>query len=652
MSFAPCRKKKELSVDGIILKKTFELRDKWVFIRQFPGKKLMRVNPPQASQERKPMPQQIKQKYRKATQMMNFFVRVIKILTTGGKLYLAAIVIFAIIFGIMPSISILVMQSLINTLQSGDMGFDHIAMLIAIYIGLDMFSGLVGFVSSYVENVLQMKAGITLKMSILEKTKEFSLKDFEDSETYNSIQRVINMNANQLFAFFKSFVLAFQSLITLIAFGAILISWRWWMLPVIFIMPVINSIVSTFFGKKQFLIQRNRAGKSRKQWYFQHLLTNDIAFKEIKVFGIGDYFRNRYRQIAVEFLGQDRKLLNQRTVAQSGITIIDQAISAVLFIYIVMQAFVGAILLGDLITFTRSISNIKSSTQGFLSQINSIYQNVLYIGQYFEFIDMKTGLNQSNVSSRQPLTEIPYIEIKNLTYRYKNKMNNALNGLSMRIDSNSLVAFIGQNGSGKTTLVKILSTLYNDYQGDVFFGNINLQDIDPADLQRKVGLLFQDHVKYELSTRENVALGHLEKIDDDDAVMNALIKTGMNERIANLETQLGVWFDDGVQLSGGEWLRVALSRAFIREASIYLLDEPNAALDSVSERQILKSFKELANGKIGIVVSHRITSIKNIVDKIIVFDNGTVQACGSHDELLRTSKVYQELYEKESGIDT
>jgi len=595
------------------------------------------------------MVHKLRERIKKGLEMFNLLFRAIRILASAGRLSLVAIVFFAIVFGVMPSISILVMQTIVNTLQAGGQGFEYIVMLVAIYIGLDVFGGLASFISGYIESVLQMKAGITLKMSVLEKTKDLSLRDFENSETYNLIQRAMSMNIGQLFSFFKSFVLVFQSLITLIAFGVILVSWRWWMLPVIFFMPIVNTIVAALFGKKQFLIQRNRAGKSRKQWYFQHLLTNDIAFKEIKTFNIGDYFRNKYRLLSLEFLGQDRQLLNQRTGAQSGLLLVDQIISAFLFTYMIMQAFIGSILLGDLITYTRSISNIKSSMQGFLSQINLIYQNALYIGQYFEFIDMKIETKDNN--SVQPLTNISHIEIKNLSYKYVNKNQYALENLSIKIERGSLVAFIGQNGSGKTTLVKILSALYNDYQGDIYFGSENLRNINPIDIRKKIGLLFQDHVKYELSARENIALGQLEKINDDHTVLQALTKTGLQDRVDCLETQLGHWFDNGVQLSGGEWLRIALSRAFIRDAELYLLDEPNAALDPVSERQVLKSFKELTNGKIGIIVSHRIASIKNIVDKIIVFDNGSIQASGTHDELLAVSKVYRELYEQESGIN-
>ena len=590
----------------------------------------------------------LRERYVKASEALIYFKRIMKILASGGKIYLFVIVLFAVSFGVIPSVSILVMQEIVNALQSDNQNFEHVLMFATLYIGIDIFSKIAGLVTGYIESTLQMKAGITLNMSVLEKVRELTLKDFENSETYNLIQRAVGTSISTLFSFFKSFVLVFQSLITLVMFSVILLSWRWWILPIIFIIPLVNTFVTAYLGKKHFLIQKNRVGKGRKQWYFQYLLTNDIAFKEIKIFNLSDYFRSKYKQLSLEFLKEDLGILWQRGNIQLILLIVEQIIYAILFIYIILQAFMGGILLGHLITYTRSISNIKSGAQGFLSKINSIYQDILTISQYFDFVDMKTEVEAFN--EKQPLTTIPHIEIRNLSYKYENKSNYALQNLNITIEGNSLVAFIGINGSGKTTLVKILSTLYNDYYGDVFFGGKNLREINVEDVRSKIGILFQDFVKYELTARENVALGQLEKINNDCEIIQALSRTNMQEKVINLESQLGFWFENGVQLSGGEWLRVALSRAFIRDADFYLLDEPNSALDPVSERQILKSFKELAKGKIGIIVSHRIASIKNIVDKIVVFDNGLIQTCGTHDELLKTSKVYRELYEQENGM--
>lgn len=402
---------------------------------------------------------------------------------------------------------------------------------------------------------------------------------------------------------------------------------------------------------------KQRASEERKSWYYHYLLTKDIAYKEIKIFNLGKYLKDQYKKLEIKFISQDKDLLNKKSCAQVCLILLEEIINSLILIYVVLKAFVGEILLGDLTTYTKSMSSVKASAQSFLTQINSIYENMLYISQYFELMD-RTGSYQilsleegklESIESNSPT--IPSIEIKNLSYRYQGQDHDVLHNLNLKIEQDSLVAFIGLNGSGKTTLVKILSTLYQDYQGEVFFGNHELKSLSPDFVRKKIGILFQDFVRYELSARENVAFGNLSKIGDTSEITSIISDVGLDKRIENINMQLGFWFEDGVQLSGGEWLKIALGRAFIRDADLYLLDEPNAALDAVSEKKILQTFKKLVKGKIGIIVSHRISSIKDMVDKIVVFRDGKIEGIGSHTELLRTSKTYKELYLNEIAED-
>lgn len=586
---------------------------------------------------------------KKILETTKYFIRVLKILSSAGKVYLITIILLAIIAGIIPSISTLFMQEIINTLQKHTQDLNYILIIVFVYIIIDMASGLLNTLSIYLESTLQLKTSIIFNMSIVEKVKDFDLKDLENSEIYDLIQRANSTDTNQLFYFFKSAVMALQFIINLIAFSLILTSWKWCLIPIIFFMPVINIVVSAKLGKEQFFMYRERTGKSRKMWYFKHLLTNDIAFKEIKIFNLGNYFRSRYKELNLEFHRQDKALLNKKTKYQILLLILDQIVSAGLFAYVIINTFFGAILLGQMNTYTRSISNVKSSLQGFLSQLNSMYQSVLYISQYFEFIDIK----KEDVQEDQllMLNEVPSINIVNLSYKYKNQNKYALRNINFEVEKGNLIALVGQNGSGKSTLLKIISTLYGDYEGDIYIGDYNLKQLKPESVHKKIGILFQDFVRYQLSVKENVAVGQLEKMNEVSDIIQILSRMGVGNKIDNLDVQLGCWFDGGVQLSGGEWLKIALGRALIRDAEIYLLDEPNAALDSISERKILDEFKKSCNGKIGIIISHRIASIKNIADKIIVFDNGTIVAEGTHDELLKVSPVYRNLCKNEEGID-
>lgn len=587
---------------------------------------------------------------KKIFEITKYLGKSIKILSEAGKIYLLIVVLFAIISGVLPSVSTLLMQKIVNILQIGNQDLEYMLMLIAIYISIDFIKAIVGMLSGYIDNILQIKASITFNMSIVEKIKEFSLKDFENSDTYDIIKRASDVNITKIYGFFKTFVSLIQSIINLTIFSLILLSWHWWIIPIIICIPIINTLFTVYFGRKQFHISKSRTGKSRKLWYYKFLLTHDFAFKEISIFSLGDYLRSNYKKLILEFLKQDRKILNQKTIVQSVLLLIDQVIFSFLFIYVIISTFLRRLMFGDMTAYIRSISSVKSCAQEVLTEINLIYKSMLDISLYFDFVDMKTNCVASN--NLLPLSNIQSVEIKNLSYRYKDQNRYALNNINLKVEAGSIIALIGQNGSGKTTFMKILSTLYNDYEGDIYFGDKNLRDLNPEDVRKKIGLLFQDFVKYEFSARENIAFGQLEKINDNSSIIKALLKTGMQDKIIDLDVQLGTWFDGGIQMSGGEWLKIALSRAFIRDANIYLLDEPNAALDAISEKQILNSFKKLCEGKIGIIISHRIASIKDIADKIIVFDNGSIRAEGTHDELLNSSHIYREMCNNEEGFNT
>lgn len=595
-----------------------------------------------------------KQNVQKVRASIQYLDRILKLLNKAGKTLVLPTLLFGLLSSITPSISVLIMQEMVNTLQVSHNDLGYLFKLLILYIAIDVVQSLMSLLSGYCERRLQMNGTLVVNMTILEKVKDFSLKDFENSETYDTLQRAVNVGFIRIFGFFKSFILLFQSLINIILFSLILMAWKWWLVPVILIMPIINTKINTYFGKRQFLVVKERAGAERKAWYFQYLLTKDTAFKEIKLFELGAHLRDRYKSLQKTFIAQDIKLLNQKSLVSVLLIVLEEVMNSFLLVFIILKAFQGEILLGSLTTYIRSISSVKSNAQSFLAQINAIYENVLYIGQYFEFIDRDVEDETAAIKSGDNPDRtcvIPPIEIRNLSYRYRPQSEYALHHINLKIENDSLVAFIGMNGSGKTTLVKILSTLYKDYEGEIFFGGRELSELCVEKVRKKIGILFQDFIRYELTARENVAFGSLAKLNNSSDIESVIRDVGMDKRIQNLDMQLGVWFDEGMQLSGGEWLKIALGRAFIRDAELYLLDEPNAALDPISERIILKSFKKLSKGKIGIIVSHRIASIKDIVDRIIVFNHGTIEAIGNHNELLEISPTYREMFYAEITED-
>ena len=358
-----------------------------------------------------------------------------------------------------------------------------------------------------------------------------------------------------------------------------------------------------------------------------------------------DYFIKQFKIIYNKFFDQDRKNYKSMSISDGVITLIDDLCLGGIFVLSILDAKYGRIMIGDAIAYITSISNIKSSIELFSGKFVEVVQQTLYISQIFEFIDMKVDSNNDN-DKKITINKINSIKIENLSYKYENSNHYVLKNINLTLLDGDIVSLVGKNGSGKSTLVKIIAGFYDDYEGNIFVNDINLRLIDIESYQKVIGIFFQDYSKYELSLRENVAIGNLEDINSDKKIKKALSLTGM-DKVFSLETQLGYWFENGTQLSGGQWIKIALSRTFMRNSDFYILDEPNASLDGISEKEILENYKLLVGKKIGLIVTHRLSSARFLSNKIVLLDKGEIISIGNHDELLEKSTVYKGMYDPE-----
>lgn len=571
------------------------------------------------------------------------YSRVFSFLKKSDSKILYIIVLISLVLGVIPGLSVILMQNIINAVQNYKVSFLDTTILIVIYISQDILTELLTRYKSYKSFILQNKLILNLDLSILNKTKELDLEDFEDSEIYNMIQRAQSQSSSEVFSYFMSILSIFQSLINIFTNIIIILSWKVWIIPLIIISSLIKSVYLIFFSKKQYNIIKSRTGKERKKWYYQYLLTNDIAFKEIKMYSLSKYFIENYKKLFNEFFKQDTRLNKELNIIDSIITFFDRLIVGGIFILIIWSAKAKSILIGDSVAYIRSMTNIKNGVESFVGQIVSLSKETLYIEQLFEFLDL--DINKSHNMNEKVINDIISIELINVNYKYKSSDKYVLKNINLKLQKNDLCAIIGKNGSGKSTLVKLISGYYDNYEGEIFINNINLKEINKDNLRVHIGILFQDYTKYELTVRENVAIGNLDKMNDDNFIKDLLLSVKAPKYIVNnLDAQLGYWFEDGVQLSGGEWMKVALGRAFMRNAKLYILDEPNASLDALSEKNIFSHFQILSSEKIGLLVTHRYSNAKNITNKIIIMDDGKIEDIGTHEELYERSITYRELY--------
>lgn len=307
------------------------------------------------------------------------------------------------------------------------------------------------------------------------------------------------------------------------------------------------------------------------------------------------------------------------------------------------MGFIGNILTGDVITYIKAISNSKSNITSILVGLSNMVSKSLFLGQLFEFFDLK----EEDISNKIKIDEIREIEIRNLYYKYNSSKEYVLKNVNLRINKNEKIAILGMNGSGKTTLIKLIMGFYRNYEGNILINGIEVRDIDKESLLKEISTLFQDFVKYEASFRENISYSNLKIMSEDEKIKNIAKKFNFLDLIDSydkkLDTQLGMWFDDGVNLSMGQWQKIALARAFAKNSSMYILDEPNASMDAITEKEISDLYENILENKIGIIIAHRFLNIVNIVDKIIVLQNGEIIESESHEELIKKGNIYKKL---------
>ena len=573
--------------------------------------------------------------------------QVFKFIFAIDKKYLIIIFMLSVIQGLMPSLSIVATQNLVNAIQFGlSKKENYIVSTFVIYIGITFSSAIIGQIKGYLESVFQVKLSYKTSVVVLEKAVTLELKNFEDSNIYDMLRRAENENGTRLYGVFSQMLNLMAQIITLVSTSVLLILWKWWVVVIILVIPIISSIYSIRIGNLQYRIQKERAQDQRKSWYLSYLLTKDIAFKEIKLYNLSSYFLNKFKDINKEFVFQDKTIIVKRTKVNFIIEILDQVIGAFVMFLIIKSAYMGEILIGNTIAYIRCISSVQSNTAALLGSLVNLYQNNLYISLFFEFVNLP--IENKSVSNGSILEEIDSIELKNVSYKYANRDSYAIKNINLKLDKDSKLALVGHNGSGKTTLIKIICGFYDDYEGDIFVNEINLKNLDLDSYRKRIGIVFQDYSKYELSLRENVATGDIEKLENDKEIACAIENANGEDILTNLsdglDSQLGVWFDDGVQLSGGQWQKLALSRAFLRNSDIYILDEPSSALDPIAEYNMLCKCYELIQDKMGIFITHRLFSIKRMADDIVVLNNGEIIEQGCHDVLMNKNGYYAYLY--------
>lgn len=568
----------------------------------------------------------------------------IKLIFQLERKYATYLMCLNIVTALIPLLNLIVYQNLINSIFSRGM---QLVYNIIYFLILQIFTVILSQLEDYINGKFNMWLSYNINLKLIKKTTSLKLTDYEQSDMYNLIEKITQDSTYKPFQLFNAVIAmlaAFISLLTSLIFVA---AWNIWIGLLLLVTPMLSLIIFLKVGQLEFLIQWKRASAERKSWYIVYLLTHDFSFKEIKLNNLSDYFVEEYKKLKKDFILQDLLIARKKAYFNSGLQILLDFINIFVICTIIVSVQAGRILIGNLVSLMQATTKINGYSQTIIQNIYIIYNTSLFMEQLLNFLKIE---NQSDYRKNIGIGDenrIKRIDLIDVEYKYPNSSVNALEKINFSIHTGELIAIIGENGSGKSTLVKLISGLYTPSKGHIYYNGIEDKHISTDFYQKNISILFQDFVKYELTLRENIGLGNIAEKWDDNKIIHIMDKLRLNflkeNGEYNLNLQLGTWFQNGRQLSGGQWQKIALARAFFKNASVYILDEPSAALDPISEKEIFDYFVNLSKDNISIFISHDL-NVARKASKIIVMNKGRVVGIGTHEELLKDCSFYQELY--------
>lgn len=560
------------------------------------------------------------------------------------KKYIYILLISVVISGLLPPISTLLSQEVVNALQK-KMHIKIIFFYVILYISVDLVDTLYKYGLQYYKTRFSYGFNLHFNIKILEKASKLKLKDYEDSETYNMISRAQDEGNGKQLVYIETFMNIFSGIITMISYLLIIISFKPQLVIIIIIVPIIKYLITKKIGILSFDLLKRRTNDLRKSRYFQYLMTYGEYFKELKIFNLFSVFIEKYKFYTKKFNDENLCLERKKAVSLSIVSIIETLVDGGLFSYIVYNGYIGTILIGNVLTYMKAITQVKQQMTVVLGTFSEIYKESFFIDQIIDYFQ----LLETNEERKIVINSIENIKIEDLSYKYKEGQDYILKNINLEIKGNETVAFVGQNGSGKTTLIKLIMGFYDDYEGNIYINGIELKKIDQKSLIDKIATVFQDYVKYQATFRENISYGNMSVFEDDSVLYSICEELGIKRLIENsenkLDSQIGHWFDNGMQISIGQWQKVALARAFIKNAELYILDEPNSALDSIAEADMLKLYEKIIRNHMGIIVTHKFNVLVKRVDRIVVLSEGVISGIGTHESLLKLNSDYRKMYE-------
>ncbi len=545
----------------------------------------------------------------------------------------------------------LIIDQVVHSITGRSTSPNQIWVLVAYEVGLAVLSDLLSRAISLCDSLLGDKFTNYVSLRLMEHANRLDLVSFEDPVFYDKLERARRQTTSRL-GMLAGLAAMGQQIITLLSLSAAVVSFSPWFLVLLIVAVIPAFLGETRFAMLAYSILYRWTPERRELDYLRMLGASNQSAKEVKIFGLGRHLAERSRSLFERFYQENKALAIRRAASGSLLNLLPTAGYYAAYVVILLRTLSGALSLGSLTFLAGAFARSRSLMENLFSSLNNIAEQALYIKDLFDFFEMQPSIQSLPDALPAPRPIRSGFEFRGVSFAYPGSDHQVLRRVSFQFDAGERIALIGENGAGKTTLVKLLARLYDPTEGAILLDGIDLREYDVDSLRREIGVIFQDYMRYDMIARENVGFGRIEELENQPRIQDAARKSMAEPMIAQFPQgygqMLGRRFENGIDLSAGQWQKIALARAYMRDAQVLILDEPTASLDARAEFEVFQRFAELTRDRMAVLISHRFSTVR-MADRILVLAGGEILEQGTHQQLLALGGRYAELFELQAA---
>jgi ATP-binding cassette subfamily B protein len=573
---------------------------------------------------------------------------------TSPSLVLASAV-FRLLRALLPLamlwVSKLIIDAVVGWISRGSGSLPAIWKLVALELALAIASDVLGRANTLCDSLLGDRFTNRVSVKLMEHATKLDLAQFEDPVFYDKLDRARRQTTGRL-GLLASLLNICQDMLTLVSLSTGLIVFSPWLLVLLVAAVIPAFLGETHFTSLTYSILYRRTPERRRLDYLRFLGASSQSAKEVKIFGLGSHLSKHYDEVSEAIYLENKEIAIKRASLGSLLNLVSTGGYYGAYAVVLTRTLAGAVSLGSFTFLTGAFNRSRAYIERILSGFNDISEQAVFLKDLFEFFDMEPTIRTQLHSLPAPRPIRRGFEFRNVAFAYPGRADNVVQNINFELHHHEKIALIGENGAGKTTLVKLLARLYDPTEGKILLDGIDLREYDVEDLRKEIGVIFQDYMRYDLSVAENIGFGKVEALHEQARVEIAAEKSlakSVIDRLPNgYDQMVGRRFEGGVDLSGGEWQKIALARAYMRDAQVLILDEPTATLDARAEYEVFRRFADLTFERMAVLISHRFSTVR-MADRILVLANGSIHEQGTHEQLLGLGGRYAELFELQAA---